>query len=128
MDDRQPLTDPPNPRHTPRSPLGVGLVVSGIVHLLAILFYAFLGIPTPPEFSVAPTAEAGPEVAGTQIVRIVEALAELDAPPEVPDEEEPIDESAEEREAPEAVTPGLPARISRSSRCRRVLANACSIG
>ena len=62
----------------------------------------------PPELSVAPAADAGPELAGTQIVRIAEVPVEFEALPVEPEEEEPIEAPTAELEVARPVTPGIP--------------------
>ena len=55
-----------------RSPLTIGLGISAALHIVAVLFYAFLGAPAPGEFWMSTDVQAGPEVQGTRIVQIVE--------------------------------------------------------
>ncbi len=96
-------------RRGSRSPFTIGLAASAVVHGLAILLYSFLGVPSPQEFALQAPEEAGPDVAGTEIVRIVEVAAESEAASREPEEEEdPVEpEPVPEPEPDRGVVPGV---------------------
>lgn len=104
-------------RRGPRTPLALGLTASGVLHVLAILLYAFLGVPSPQEFALPAPAEAGPDVAGTEIVRIVEVEAEIQASTEERAEPEPDEPETRPQPVPErGVVPGVPSEEAEGPR------------
>ena len=107
------------PHASMRGPLGVGLAVSAALHVLAVVFYAFLGTVDPSELAFRVPLAEGPELAGTQLLLIdeVEDDEEDFVSPDV-DEVDPIEAPVPEVGPDRGVVPGVPGAETEFPRIR----------